>query len=60
MDQVETVRAAVAGRPGVELHVQEQAGHAFENHLAPQFHDADAAARSWPLTVDFLKRTLEG
>ena len=57
-DQVDAVRAAVGGRPGVELHVHEDAGHAFENHLAPQFHDAEAAARSWPVTVDFLQRTL--
>jgi carboxymethylenebutenolidase len=57
-EQVEACRAALGDRPGVEFLVQEQAGHAFENHLAPQFHDAEAASRSWPATVDFLQRTL--
>jgi carboxymethylenebutenolidase len=57
-DQVERIRGAMGDRPDVELHVQDDAGHAFENSLAPQFHHADAAARSWPLTVAFLEREL--
>jgi carboxymethylenebutenolidase len=58
MEQVERIQAAFAGRPNVAIHVQPGAGHAFENSLAAQFHDAGAAARSWPLTVEFLGRTL--
>jgi carboxymethylenebutenolidase len=58
MDQIERIREAFKGRPDVVVHVQEAAGHAFENSLAPQFSRPEAAARSWPLTVDFLSTTL--
>ena len=57
-DQVDAIKKVMGDRPDVELHVHESAGHAFENHLAPMFHSADAAARSWPLTMEFLDRTL--
>jgi len=57
-EQVEAVRAGLAERDDVEVHVQPGAGHAFENFLAPQFSDPDAAAVSWPLTVDFLAGAL--
>jgi carboxymethylenebutenolidase len=57
-EQVDAIRAHLGDRENVEIHVQHQAGHAFENHLAPQFHEPKAAAASWPLTVDFLQRTL--
>jgi len=58
-EQVDAIQAHLGDRPEVEIHIQHQAGHAFENHLAPQFHDADATAASWPLTVEFLERTLK-
>jgi carboxymethylenebutenolidase len=48
----------VAGHPGAEIHVQEQAGHAFHNHAAPMFHNPEAAAVAWKLTTEFLARTL--
>jgi carboxymethylenebutenolidase len=57
-DQVERIREVLGGRDDVELHVHGGAGHAFENFLAPQFHDAAAASQSWPLTVAFLEREL--
>jgi carboxymethylenebutenolidase len=57
-DQTERIRAAVAGRPDIELVVHEGAGHAFDNHEAPMFHDADAADRAWGQTVAFLGRHL--
>lgn len=59
-EQVDAIRTHLAEREHVTIHVQHQAGHAFENFLAPQFHDAEAAAASWPLTVDFLARELRG
>jgi len=59
-DQAETVKTAFGAHANVEVHVHAGAGHAFENFLAPQFHDADAAAKSWKLTVEFLERTLAG
>ncbi|MET8850349.1 dienelactone hydrolase family protein [Amycolatopsis sp. NPDC004625] len=55
---VAVVAAAVAAHPGAEIHVQEEAGHAFHNHVAPMFHHPAAAARAWELTTQFLRRTL--
>lgn len=57
-EDIEQVRSAFAGRPDVEVVVQEAAGHAFENSFAPAFSNPEAAAASWPVTVDFLERTL--
>jgi len=55
---VAVVEAAVAAHPGAEIHVQEDAGHAIHNNVAPMFHHPEAAARSWELTTEFLARTL--
>ena len=55
---VAVVEAAVATHPGAEIHVQEEAGHAFHNNVAPMFHHPEAAARAWDLTTEFLRRTL--
>ncbi|MFC0432690.1 dienelactone hydrolase family protein [Kutzneria buriramensis] len=57
-DAVARVEAAVAGRPNVEIHVQEQAGHAFHNHAAPMFHHPEAAAEAWRLATAFLNANL--
>ncbi|MEV1005391.1 dienelactone hydrolase family protein [Nonomuraea sp. NPDC050202] len=57
-EKVAAVEKAAAGRPLVEVHVQESAGHAFHNFDAPHFHDAPAAEAAWRLTVDFLRRHL--
>jgi carboxymethylenebutenolidase len=55
---VAVVESAVAAHPGAEIHVQEEAGHAFHNYAAPMFHHPEAAARAWDLTTAFLRRTL--
>ncbi len=57
-DRVALVERAVATAPNAEIHVQEQAGHAFHNHLAPRFHDPEAAATAWALIREFLARHL--
>jgi carboxymethylenebutenolidase len=57
-ERVAAVERAVAGRPHMEIHVQEDAGHAFHNRVAPMFYQAEAAARAWRLTEDFLARRL--
>jgi len=57
-DQVARVEAAVAGRPDTEIHVEEQAGHAFHNRMAPMFHQSEPAARAWRRTEEFLRRHL--
>jgi carboxymethylenebutenolidase len=57
-DQVASVEEAVAGKPDAEIHVEEDAGHAFHNRKAPMFHVPDAAARAWQRTEEFLQRHL--
>lgn len=58
VDQIERIQAAFGGRPDAEVHVQADAGHAFDNHEAPMFHQPEAAAAAWAITRDFLARTL--
>jgi carboxymethylenebutenolidase len=57
-DQVSAVEAAVAERADMEIHVQEDGGHAFHNHTSEMFHQPEPAARAWGLTEDFLARHL--
>jgi carboxymethylenebutenolidase len=57
-EQVAQVEQAAAGRPNVEMHVEEDAGHAFHNRKAPMFHVPEPAARAWQRTEDFLGRHL--
>ncbi len=58
LEEVEQIRAALAGRADAEVRVQPGAGHAFDNHEAPVFHDPAAAAAAWALTSGFLGRHL--
>ena len=57
-DQVAAVERAVAGHANAEIHVEEEAGHAFHNRKAPMFHAAEPAARAWQRTEAFLRRHL--
>jgi carboxymethylenebutenolidase len=57
-DQVARVEAAAAGKPNVEIHVEEDAGHAFHNRKNPMFHMPEPAARAWQRTEEFLQRHL--
>jgi carboxymethylenebutenolidase len=52
------VAEVVASRPDWEIAIQDDGGHAFDNHEAPMFHRPAAAARAWELTRDFLARQL--
>ncbi len=52
-DGVEAVGAAIAGREGFTLNV-EDAGHAFDNHESDMFWNADAAKAAWAKTMSFL------
>lgn len=56
--EIERVRTFASRRQGMEVYVQEDAGHAFDNHMAPMFSQPEAAARAWELTAEFLRRTL--
>jgi carboxymethylenebutenolidase len=53
-DKVDAVAAAIAGREGFILNV-EDAGHAFDNHESEMFWNADAAKAAWAKTMSFLK-----
>lgn len=55
---VEQVVAAVPQNPALELNIEAGAGHAFDNHEADQFYNAEAAAHAWELTRAFLARHL--
>ena len=57
-DQVARVEAAAAGRPNLELLIEEDAGHAFHNRKAPMFYNPEPAARAWQRAEDFLARHL--
>jgi carboxymethylenebutenolidase len=57
-DQVAKVEAAAAGKPNVEVHVEEDAGHAFHNRKSSMFHMPEPAARAWQRTEEFLRRHL--
>ncbi len=50
---VDTVGAALAGRPGFVLNV-ENAGHAFDNHESEMFYNESAASAAWTKTMAFL------
>ncbi|MFD0903185.1 dienelactone hydrolase family protein [Actinomadura sediminis] len=47
-----------AARDGVEVHVQEDGGHAFHNRKAPMFYQEAPAERAWVLAEEFLRRHL--
>ncbi|HEY7430631.1 MAG TPA: dienelactone hydrolase family protein [Streptosporangiaceae bacterium] len=57
-DRVRAVEEAAAGRPNVEMNVEEAAGHAFHNRVAPMFYQPEPASRAWQRTEEFLRRHL--
>ncbi len=57
-NQIDRVCAYADSHPDMECHIQEDAGHAFDNHEAPMFHQPAAAARAWEATRAFLAHTL--
>ncbi|MDQ2815998.1 MAG: dienelactone hydrolase family protein [Actinomycetota bacterium] len=57
-DQVARVEAAVQDIQNAEIHVEEEAGHAFHNRKAPMFYQPEPAARAWRRTEEFLAREL--
>jgi carboxymethylenebutenolidase len=57
-EAVARVEEAVRGRENAEIHVEEDAGHAFHNRKAPMFYQPEPAARAWQRTKDFLARHL--
>ncbi len=57
-ERVKAVEEAVAGRPNVVIYVEEEAGHAFHNRVAPMFYQPEPASRAWQRTEEFLHRHL--
>jgi carboxymethylenebutenolidase len=57
-DQVERIERAFAGRDDVTVRIEPEAGHAFENLLAPQFAVPEAARRSFAATAEWLAANL--
>jgi carboxymethylenebutenolidase len=57
-ERIRLVEEMAAARDHFEVHVQEGAGHAFDNHDAPMFHDPVAATAAWLITTEFLQRHL--
>jgi carboxymethylenebutenolidase len=58
LEQSQRVADLAASRPGWEVHIQPDGGHAFDNWDNPIFHQPEPAARAWELTRAFLRRTL--
>jgi len=58
LEQAERVAACAASNDAMECHIHPDAGHAFDNHEAPMFHQPEPAARAWEITRQFLTRTL--
>jgi carboxymethylenebutenolidase len=54
---VEALAEAIGRRAGFVLNV-EAAGHAFDNHDSPMFHDESAARAAWSKTVAFFAEHL--
>lgn len=57
-EQIDQVCDFANSQASMECHVQPGAGHAFDNHVAPMFHQPEPAARAWEITREFLARTL--
>lgn len=57
-EQVEAIASAFKGRDDVTVRIEPDAGHAFENLLAPRFAVPEAAARSFAATRAWLSEHL--
>jgi carboxymethylenebutenolidase len=57
MESVTKIQEALGSRDNVDIRLY-SAGHAFDNHEAPMFYDAVAAAEAWAITTEFLEREL--
>ncbi len=55
---IEAIRSATTSMANIEIQVQADAGHAFDNHRSEMFHDADAASSAWTRTAAFLAEHL--
>jgi carboxymethylenebutenolidase len=56
LEDAERVAECAASNDAMECHIHPDAGHAFDNHEAPMFHQPEPAARAWQITREFLAR----
>jgi carboxymethylenebutenolidase len=56
--KIAEVEAAVAGRPAVQFHRYDGAGHAFSNWDAPSMYSKAAADVAWTRTLEFFRHNL--
>lgn len=57
-DQLDAIAAATNPKANIEMMVQPDAGHAFDNHRSERYYDADAANAAWTRTIGFLAKHL--
>lgn len=55
---VDVITAALAGHSNIELHVQTDGGHAFDNSFSEMFSHPGSATSAWELTTAFLAKNL--
>ena len=51
---VDKIKAAVADRNDITVHVHKGGGHAFDNSFAPHFSQPEIASTAWAQTLAFL------
>jgi carboxymethylenebutenolidase len=57
-DQIGEIVHTFSGREDVRIRIEPEAGHAFENLMAEQFANPEAASRSFPATLEWLHQHL--
>jgi carboxymethylenebutenolidase len=57
MESVNKIQQALGSLDNVDIRIH-PAGHAFDNHEAPMFYNAEAAEEAWAITTAFLEREL--
>jgi len=57
-EALEAIKAATASMANIEMLVQPDAGHAFDNHASDRYWDPDAATAAWTRTIGFLAEHL--
>jgi carboxymethylenebutenolidase len=57
---IDKIKAAVADRHDITVHVHSGGGHAFDNHFAPHFSQPEIASAAWSETLAFLYMHLGG
>ena len=54
MTDIDKIKAAVADRNDITVHVHKGGGHAFDNSFAPHFSQPEIASVAWAQTLAFL------